>query len=101
MERQGTGAAVHTLLYLLVYPQQPMVKTKTIELINYDKLRLMNSTANGCPLKNGQRYFMCATGLMYTIQLPILNGVLLPTIVTITRTTITTDMPSVGSHPSD
>ena len=27
-----------TLLYLLVYPQQPMVKTKTIELINFDKL---------------------------------------------------------------
>ena len=29
---------IHTLLYLLVYPQQPMVKTKTIELINFDKL---------------------------------------------------------------
>ena len=29
---------IDTLLYLLVYPQQPMVKTKTIELINYDKL---------------------------------------------------------------
>ncbi|KAJ2346171.1 DNA-directed RNA polymerase III complex subunit Rpc2, partial [Coemansia sp. RSA 2618] len=29
---------VDTLLYLMVYPQQPMVKTKTIELINYDKL---------------------------------------------------------------
>lgn len=27
-----------TLLYLLVYPQQPMVKTKTIEIINFDKL---------------------------------------------------------------
>jgi len=27
-----------TLLYLMVYPQQPMVKTKHIELINYDKL---------------------------------------------------------------
>lgn len=27
-----------TLLYTLVYPQQPMVKTKTIELINFDKL---------------------------------------------------------------
>ncbi|KAI9467840.1 DNA-directed RNA polymerase III complex subunit Rpc2 [Coemansia sp. RSA 989] len=29
---------IDTLLYLMVYPQQPMVKTKTIELINYDKL---------------------------------------------------------------
>lgn len=27
-----------TLLYLLVYPQQPMVKSKTIELINFDKM---------------------------------------------------------------
>ncbi|EPZ33014.1 polymerase III polypeptide B [Rozella allomycis CSF55] len=27
-----------TLLYLLQYPQQPMVKTKTIELIGYDQL---------------------------------------------------------------
>eukprot|EP00158_Paraphelidium_tribonemae_P008768 Partr_v1_DN28677_c2_g1_i2_m50475 putative dna-directed RNA polymerase len=27
-----------TLLYLMVYPQQPMCKTKTIELINFDKL---------------------------------------------------------------
>lgn len=29
---------IDTLLYLMVYPQQPMVKTKTIELIDYDKL---------------------------------------------------------------
>ncbi|ODV98504.1 hypothetical protein PACTADRAFT_48250 [Pachysolen tannophilus NRRL Y-2460] len=29
---------IDTLLYLMVYPQQPMVKTKTIELIEYDKL---------------------------------------------------------------
>lgn len=29
---------IDTLLYLIVYPQQPMVKTKTIELIGYDKL---------------------------------------------------------------
>ena len=27
-----------TLLYLMVYPQQPLVKTKTIELIKFDKL---------------------------------------------------------------
>ena len=29
---------IDTLLYLLVYPQQPMVKTRTIELIGFDKL---------------------------------------------------------------
>jgi DNA-directed RNA polymerase III subunit RPC2 len=29
---------IDTLLYLLIYPQQPMVKTKTIELVGYDKL---------------------------------------------------------------
>jgi DNA-directed RNA polymerase III subunit RPC2 len=29
---------IDTLLYLLVYPQQPMVKTKTIELVGYDRL---------------------------------------------------------------
>ncbi len=29
---------IDTLLYLMVYPHQPMVKTRTIELINYDKL---------------------------------------------------------------
>ncbi|KAK9728588.1 DNA-directed RNA polymerase III complex subunit Rpc2 [Basidiobolus ranarum] len=29
---------IDTLLYLMVYPQQPLVKTKTIELIGYDKL---------------------------------------------------------------
>ena len=29
---------IDTLLYLMVYPQQPLVKTKTIELIDYDKL---------------------------------------------------------------
>src|ERR1700742_3341626 len=45
MGKQATGAIafnqlsrIDTLLYLLVYPQQPMVKTKTIELIKYDKL---------------------------------------------------------------
>lgn len=27
-----------TLLYLLVYPQKPLVTTKTIELVGYDKL---------------------------------------------------------------
>ncbi|KAI3635702.1 hypothetical protein MIR68_006340 [Amoeboaphelidium protococcarum] len=31
-------ARIDTLLQALVYPQQPMVKTKAIELINYDKL---------------------------------------------------------------
>jgi DNA-directed RNA polymerase III subunit RPC2 len=29
---------VDTLLYLMCYPQKPMVKTKTIELTNFDKL---------------------------------------------------------------
>ncbi|KAJ1958477.1 DNA-directed RNA polymerase III complex subunit Rpc2 [Linderina pennispora] len=45
MGKQAIGAIAYnqlnridTLLYLMVYPQQPMVKTKTIELINYDKL---------------------------------------------------------------
>ncbi|KAI9190025.1 DNA-directed RNA polymerase III complex subunit Rpc2 [Blastocladiella emersonii ATCC 22665] len=45
MGKQAMGAIAYnqldrmdTLLYLLVYTQQPMVKTKTIELINYDKV---------------------------------------------------------------
>lgn len=45
MGKQAIGAIAYnqlnridTLLYLMVYPQQPMVKTKTIELIQYDKL---------------------------------------------------------------
>ncbi|PVV02283.1 hypothetical protein BB560_003269 [Smittium megazygosporum] len=45
MGKQAIGAIAYnqleridTLLYLMVYPQQPMVKTKTIELVNYDKL---------------------------------------------------------------
>ncbi|KZO97551.1 beta and beta-prime subunits of DNA dependent RNA-polymerase [Calocera viscosa TUFC12733] len=45
MGKQAIGAIgynqfrrIDTLLYVLVYPQQPMVKTRTIELINYDKL---------------------------------------------------------------
>lgn len=45
MGKQAIGAIAYnqmlridTLLYLMVYPQQPMVKTKTIELIEYDKL---------------------------------------------------------------
>jgi DNA-directed RNA polymerase III subunit RPC2 len=29
---------IDTLLYLMVYPQKPLVKTRTIELIKYDKL---------------------------------------------------------------
>lgn len=29
---------IDTLLYLMLYPQKPMVKTRTIELIGYDKL---------------------------------------------------------------
>lgn len=29
---------IDTLMYSLVYPQAPMVKSKTIELINFDKL---------------------------------------------------------------
>src|ERR1700712_5381480 len=45
MGKQAIGAIAYnqlnridTLLYLMVYPQQPMVKTKTIELIGYDRL---------------------------------------------------------------
>ena len=45
MGKQAIGAIAYnqfrridTLLYFMVYPQQPMVKTKTIELIGYDKL---------------------------------------------------------------
>lgn len=45
MGKQAIGAIgynqfkrIDTLLYLMIYPQQPMVKTKTIELIDYDKL---------------------------------------------------------------
>ncbi|KAF8841029.1 beta and beta-prime subunits of DNA dependent RNA-polymerase [Paxillus ammoniavirescens] len=45
MGKQAIGAIAYnqfhridTLLYLSVYPQQPMVKTKTIELIGYDRL---------------------------------------------------------------
>ncbi|KAF3989455.1 hypothetical protein FT662_02821 [Candidozyma haemuli var. vulneris] len=45
MGKQAIGAIAYnqfrridTLLYFMVYPQQPMVKTKTIELIDYDKL---------------------------------------------------------------
>lgn len=45
MGKQAIGAIAYnqlnridTLLYLMTYPQQPMVKTKTIELTGYDKL---------------------------------------------------------------
>ncbi|KAI6117969.1 hypothetical protein F5141DRAFT_1095081 [Pisolithus sp. B1] len=45
MGKQAIGAIAYnqfnridTLLYLSVHPQQPMVKTKTIELIGYDRL---------------------------------------------------------------
>lgn len=45
MGKQAIGAIasnqfnrIDTLLYFSVYPQQPMVKTKTIELIGYDQL---------------------------------------------------------------
>lgn len=45
MGKQAIGAIAYnqfsridTLLYLMVYPQQPMVKTRTIELIHYDRL---------------------------------------------------------------
>jgi DNA-directed RNA polymerase III subunit RPC2 len=45
MGKQAMGAIafnqltrMDTLLYLLVYTQQPMVKTRTIEMIGYDKL---------------------------------------------------------------
>jgi DNA-directed RNA polymerase beta subunit len=47
MGKQAIGAIAYnqlnridTLLYLMVYPQQPMVKTKTIELIGYDKVNI-------------------------------------------------------------
>lgn len=45
MGKQAIGAIglnqlqrIDTLLYLMVYPQTPMVRTKTIELVGYDKL---------------------------------------------------------------
>lgn len=45
MGKQAIGAIAHnqftridSILYLLVYPQAPMVKTRAIELIKYDKL---------------------------------------------------------------
>lgn len=45
MGKQAIGAIAYnqftridTLLYLMVYPQKPLVSTKTIELIDYDKL---------------------------------------------------------------
>jgi DNA-directed RNA polymerase III subunit RPC2 len=45
MGKQAIGAIAYnqflridSLLYLMVYPQKPMVKTRTIELIKYDKL---------------------------------------------------------------
>jgi DNA-directed RNA polymerase III subunit RPC2 len=45
MGKQAMGALGYnqmerfdTLLYLLVYPQQPMVKTRTIEMINFEQL---------------------------------------------------------------
>jgi DNA-directed RNA polymerase III subunit RPC2 len=45
MGKQAIGAIgynqlnrIETLIYLMVYPQQPMVKSKTIELIGYDKV---------------------------------------------------------------
>lgn len=45
MGKQAIGAIAHnqflridSLLYLMVYPHKPMVKTRTIELIKYDKL---------------------------------------------------------------
>lgn len=48
MGKQAIGAIgynqlrrLDTLLYLMVYPQQPMVKTKAIEIIGYDKVLLM------------------------------------------------------------
>lgn len=45
MGKQAIGAIAHnqfiridTLLYIMVYPQKPLVKTRAIELIKYDKL---------------------------------------------------------------
>ena len=45
MGKQAIGAIgynqlnrIDTLLYLLNYPQQPMVKSRTIEMVGYDKL---------------------------------------------------------------
>jgi DNA-directed RNA polymerase III subunit RPC2 len=60
MGKQAIGAIAYnqlnridTLLYLMVYPQQPMVKTKTIELIGYDKVKFCNAC---CLLNDG--FFM-------------------------------------------
>lgn len=45
MGKQAIGAVAHnqlermdTLLYLMVYPMRPLVQTRTIEMINFDKL---------------------------------------------------------------
>ena len=45
MGKQAIGAIstnqftrIDSILYLMVYPQKPLVKTRTIELVNYDKL---------------------------------------------------------------
>ena len=45
MGKQAIGAIasnqflrIDTLLYTMVYPQKPLVKTRTIELVKYDKL---------------------------------------------------------------
>lgn len=50
MGKQAIGAIgynqlnrIETLIYLMVYPQQPMVKSKTIELIGYDKVPQNNA----------------------------------------------------------
>jgi len=67
MGKQAIGAIAYnqlkrmdTLLYLMIYPQQPMVKTKTIELIGYDKVfsvREYSDISASCRTKcNGRCY---------------------------------------------
>jgi len=41
-----------TVLYLLVYPQRPLVKSKTIELINFEKVFTSFPTVPSFPLRS-------------------------------------------------
>jgi len=40
---QNQGTRIDTIMYLLVYPQKPMVKTRTIDMIGFDKLPAGNN----------------------------------------------------------
>ena len=62
MGKQAIGAIafnqlnfIDRLLYLLVYPQQPMFKPKTIDLVGYDNLPA-GRTATGDYELNGRRH---------------------------------------------